>query len=307
MNLTDCIDSFLSYLLRMGYSQKTIDAYEFDIHKFVDFVESNLKTSAEEIRIDDINRGVIVLWSNYCLKKGISHRTFSRKIATIKSFFKYLIRENITQNNPAELINLPKIPKTAPKSLSQDEIRQLIDAPAPDKPNYLRNRAILLLLYSTGLRVSEIVSLKVQQIILDQQAILIKGKGAKERILPLTGSTYSALIEYFAWRETELPETMTGKAPAFITPKGKSLTVRMIQYMVEKYGLDAGIMTHIHPHLIRHSIATHLIEEGCNVESVRQTLGHEDLATTSIYLKTSQKYLRQEHKKFNPTDRLAGG
>jgi len=225
-------------------------------------------------------------------------------MATCKSLFKYLENEYIIKDNPVSRITLPKISKKPPAALSQDEIKQLISAPQPDDTNYLRDKALLLLLYSSGLRVSEIVGLKMEQILIDRQAIRVHGKGAKDRLLPLTESCRIALIDYFLDREQKLPKTIDPRLPAFTTERGSSMTVRMIQYMVEKHGRDAGISLHVYPHLIRHSIATHLIEEGCDVEAVRQTLGHENLATTSIYIKSSSKFLRDEHKKFNPSDRL---
>jgi site-specific recombinase XerD len=226
-------------------------------------------------------------------------------MATCKSFFKFLVIESYVEINPADRVSLPKTPKKPPSALSQDEIRQLINAPVPDERDYLRNKAILLLMYSGGLRVSEIVSMKMEQILLERQAVRVRGKGAKDRILPLADSARKAIIDYFLEREKKLPNSIDPKAPAFITTKGEPITVRMIQYMVYKYGRTAAIPLHVHPHLIRHSIATHLIEEGCSVEAVRQTLGHEDLATTSIYLKASSKFLKDEHKKYNPSDKLS--
>jgi integrase/recombinase XerD len=200
---------------------------------------------------------------------------------------------------------LPRIKKKPPAALSQDEIRQLLAAPSADDPNYLRDRAMLMMLYSAGLRVSELVTLKMEQILLDRHAIRVHGKGSKDRLLPMTDACRWLLLDYFLEREKKSPKTVAPKAPAFITGKGELMSVRMIQYMVEKYGREAGISLHVYPHLIRHSIATHLIEEGCDVEAVRQTLGHESLATTSIYIKSSSKFLMNEHKKFNPSDKLS--
>jgi site-specific recombinase XerD len=304
MTLNEAIDSFLSELRRRGYSGKTVDAYAFDLKKLVEYLFVSQNRPAEEIPIEQIDIGTIRLWADHCLTNGNTPRTLSRKMATCKSLFKYLENEDIIKINPVSRVTLPKIRKKPPAALSQDEIRQLITAPKPDDPCYHRDRALLLLLYSAGLRVSELTGLKMEQILIDRQAIRIHGKGAKDRLLPLADSCRTSIIDYFLEREKKQPKTVSPRSPAFVTENGRPMTTRMIQYMVEKYGREAGISLHVYPHLIRHSIATHLIEEGCDVEAVRQTLGHENLATTSIYIKSSSKFLRTEHKKFNPSDRL---
>ncbi|MFA6449183.1 MAG: tyrosine-type recombinase/integrase [bacterium] len=304
MTLNEAFDSFLSELRRRGYSARTVEAYSFDLKKLAGFISESNGVTVDSILLESVDVGLIRRWADHCLSSGNSPRTLSRKMATCKSLFKYLVNEDIIKENPVSRVKLPKIAKKPPAALSQDEIRQLMNAPGPDDPNRLRDRAILLLLYSAGLRVSELVTLKMEQALVDRQAIRIHGKGAKDRILPLSDSCRAALIDYFLDREKKLPKTIDPRMPAFVTEKGHPMTVRMIQYMVEKYGRDSGISLHVYPHLIRHTIATHLIEEGCDVEAVRQTLGHENLATTSIYIKSSSKFLREEHKKFNPSDRL---
>ncbi len=305
MTLNTALDSFLSDLRRRGYSSRTVDAYAFDLRKFIDHVSQIRNLSPDNIPVEGIQVGDIRNWADSCLGKGNTPRTLSRKIATCKSFFKYLVFEEIIKENPTLRVSIPKTQKKPPSALSQDEIRQLIAAPEADDPNRLRDRAILFLLYSAGLRVSELTTLKMEQVLIERHAIRVHGKGAKDRLLPLTDSARSVLIDYFLDREKKLPKSIDPKSPAFVTEKGNQMSVRMIQYMVKKYGRKAGISLHVHPHLIRHSIATHLIEEGCDVEAVRQTLGHENLATTSIYIKSSSKFLRDEHKKFNPADRLS--
>ena len=231
----------------------------------------------------------------------------ARRIASIKSFFKYFYQEKFIESNPTDRIRIPKVPKRAPSSLSQDEVRQFIAAPSPGDKDFLLNRAVLVLMYSVGLRVSELASLRVENINLERRIVVIPGKGAKERIVPLQDPVIDVLLSYFDEREKLYPESMAPKNNAFLKPSASGLVpmnVRRIQYLVEKHGKIAGLSTHVHPHLLRHSIATHLIEEGCSVEAVRQTLGHEDLATTSIYLKTASKFLKDEHNKHNPVSNL---
>lgn len=304
MTVDSARDLFLAALRRGGYSSRTVSAYEFDLEKFTVFITMLHNLSRENMYINAVSRDDIRSWVDSCITTGNTGRTISRKVATIKSFFGHLVEDDILKDNPADKVAIPKTPKRLPSALSQDEISQLLDAPCTDSPEYFRDKAILAMMYGTGLRVSELVSMKMGNIHLDSRTVRLEGKGAKDRILPLPDSVHSVIIDYFSHREESDPESVSPKAWAFITRRGKKMTVRMIQYMVEKYGKEAGIASHVHPHLIRHSIASHLVEEGCHIEAVRQTLGHEDLATTSIYLKTSSKFLRAEHDKFNPANRL---
>lgn len=302
MDNIDIVAEFRAHMRRNGYSERTINAYVFDIKKLLDFDCNSDCYDLDSIKTIDKKR--IRNWLDYCLEKGNTNKTLSRKIASNKAFFRFLGKEGYIHDDPSKDIDIPRTAKKAPVSLSQDEIKQLINAPCDNERDFLRNRAILMLLYSTGLRVSELVSLRIKDVSLDNNTLLIKGKGAKERILPLSSVCRRNLLEYLVEREGLFPETVFPKSFLFITRHKKQMTVRMIQYMVEKYGKRAGIMSHIHPHLLRHSIASHLVEDGCHIEAVRQTLGHEDLATTSIYLKTSQKFLSDEHKKHNPSNQL---
>jgi len=304
MTLNDAIDSFLAHLRRRGCSPRTIDAYLFDLGKFSAFVSGKYGLAEKDIAVDTLDTSIIRAWADSCLSANNTPRTLARKMATLKSFFKFLVFEGIIDNNPTDRVLFPKIKKKPPNALSQDEIRQIIAAPSDDERYFLRNRAILLLLYSSGMRLSELVSLRMENVLLERQLLRITGKGNKERLLPLSDQTRSAILDYFLSLEKENLSFVNPKKPAFQSSGGNPMTPRMIQYMVKNYGLKAGIPLHVHPHLIRHSIATHLIEEGCSVESVRQTLGHEDLATTSIYIKASTKFLLEEHKKYNPTDKI---
>lgn len=306
MNYEESVQAFLQSLRRRGFSPRTISAYEFDLEKFGDYINTMLEKPLNSVQVETIDRNLILGWVDSCLDAGNTTRTISRKLAACKSLFRFLEGEGSVKENPVLRVSLPKIRKNPPSALSQDEIRQLLSAPYSDDPYFHRDRAILLLLYSSGLRVSELVGLKLENVLLDRQTVRIFGKGAKERILPLTDTCRKAVLDYFLEREKKFPKHQDPRSPVFLTHKGAPITVRMVQYMVAKYGLKAGIPMHIHPHLIRHSIATHLIEEGCSVEAVRHTLGHESLATTSIYVKASSKFLHEEHKKYNPSDRLSG-
>ena len=307
MLLEHAIDIFLMDLRFRGYSERTIHAYSFDLEKFCIFLEDFAHKTPESMALDDLDIDMFRVWLDRKIKDGNSIKTIARKAATLRAFFKFLYKEGKIKENPTERLKIPRIPKKPPEALSQEEIRQLIMAVDPEDKDFLLDRAVLVLLYSTGLRVGELANLNLEHINLERQHIRVPGKGAKERILPLQDTVRKALLDYLLFRENEMPESLAPGQPALVKRSKSGISpvnVRKIQYIVEKHGKKAGILSHMHPHLLRHSIATHLIEEGANVEAVRQTLGHEDLATTSIYLKASSKYLRQEHEKYNPLDKL---
>ena len=304
---TDAIQHFIRELRIRGYSRRTLDAYLFDIEKFNEYLNISLGLDLGSIRVDAIDTQVIRGWMDDRLTSGNSTRTMARKLATIKSLFRFLYDQNFVRENPADKLKLPRIRKNPPSALSQDEIRQLIKAPDPEGKNYLMERALLTIIYSCGLRVSEAASLRIESLNMERQHLRVSGKGSKQRIIPLQDSVRRIVLEYILHRERVMPETMSAGAALFVKMGAKGpveMNVRRIQYLVERCGREAGLLTHVYPHLLRHSIATHMIEEGANVEAVRQTLGHEDLATTSIYVKASSKFLMQEHKKFNPSDNL---
>ena len=307
MILSDAQQRFFRELRIRGYSERTLSAYAFDIKKFNVYLKNDMGLDPESIEVDEVDTEMIRRFIDQRIVGGNSVRTISRKLASLKSMFRFLHNERLIQENPTERLKLPRIRKKPPAALSQDEVRQLVGAPDPEEQNFHLDRALLIVLYSCGLRVSEASKLKILHLNLERHHIRVPGKGSKERIIPIQDSVRNALLEYLLHREQAMPDTMGPDEPLFLkqTKSGpRAMNVRRIQYLVEKCGRQAGLMTHAYPHLLRHSIATHMIEQGANVEAVRQTLGHEDLATTSIYIKASSKFLMDEHKKFNPTDNL---
>lgn len=300
MELPRTFESFLAHLRRRNYSRKTVDAYLFDLGKLHDYaLASDLADfeRPESFRAQDINS-----WIDEMLASGISHVTIARRISSARTFFEYLKSERIIENNPCATIKAPKIRKKQPESLSPDEIRQIAQALTEVSTNYTRDIAMFTLLYGTGIRLSEIIALRIRDFSPEQQTVRVLGKGSKERILPLPPPAYSSLLDLLSEKEKE--KDFSPRTPIFTTDDGKSLTARRIQYLLQKAGKHAGILSHVHPHLIRHSIATHLVDRGCHLEAVRKTLGHESLATTSIYLKSSSKFLRDEHARHNPSSEL---
>lgn len=308
MLLIEAVDIFVKDLRRRGYSPKTIDAYLFDLKKFSIHLENSRKVDEASIALDEIDIEAIRGWIDHNLEMGISLRTISRRLSTIKSLFRFLFSENLIDDHiKLERIKLPRAHKKPPQVLAQEEIYELFDSRDTGDPNHLMYQSLIILMYSCGLRVGETSSLRIRDIDLPKKSVRVMGKGAKERLIPLQSAAYRSLLKYLEQREKLYPDTLAPENPLFYkeTKSGlKPMNIRRIQYLLEKRGRSAGLLKHVHPHLLRHSIATHLIERGANVESVRQTLGHENLATTSIYIKSSSKFLREEHNKFNPIDSL---
>lgn len=306
MDLEKAIKEFISNMRRRGYSARTVDAYIFDLFHFQKFLEKfGSESSKSFAQLAEIDKAAILSWIDDQLNNNNSPRTISRKLSSLRSFFKFCLSESFVEKSPVENITPPKFRRQPPEALSQDEVRQLLSGIPPDSIHYLRDRAIVHLMYSTGLRVSELVSLTVESVDFDQDIIRVLGKGSKERLLPISGTTKTTLLDYALTREKAFSRSNTPKSPFFLRVDGIPLTPRMIQYMLQRLGVRSMVRHHVHPHLLRHSIATHLVEEGASLEAVRQTLGHENLSTTSVYLKTSKKFLMDEHKKFNPTDKIS--
>ena len=307
MIYSDAQQEFYRDLRIRGYSNRTLDAYAFDLEKFRIFLENSRGLDVASMQMDAIDSDVIRAWLDEKLSHGNTVKTVARKLASLKSFFRFVHERDFASQNPTEKISLPRIRKKPPQALSQDEVRQLMNAPDPEDRDFLLARAILVVIYSAGLRVSEAANMKMSHVNFERSHLRIPGKGSKERIIPLQDSARKSLLAYLLHREKTLARTISPNEPLFLKSSGSGpqpMNVRRIQYLVDKYGRKAGLLSHTYPHLLRHSIATHLIEQGANVEVVRQTLGHEDLATTSIYVKASSKFLMEEHKKFNPSDSL---
>lgn len=306
MLLKQAMDAFTKDLRRRGYSQKTIDAYEFDIEKLALYMKLFHGADSASINLDALDIEVIRGWIDQNLVDGISTRTIARRLSTVKSLFRFLFSENLVNDNVRmDKIQIPRIRKNPPRVLSQEEVSELLIFDDTGDPNHLMYQSLIIIMYSCGLRVGELSNLKIEDFDHSKRTLRVMGKGSKERVIPMQNAAYRSLLAYLEHREKAFPESVSADTNLFCkeTKTGlKPMNIRRIQYLVEKRGKSAGLMKHVHPHLLRHSIATHMIEMGANIESVRQTLGHESLATTSIYIKSSAKYLKEEHDKFNPID-----
>ena len=292
------VNEFKNYLkLERSLSNNSIDAYLLDIRKLTSFISENYSTS---LSIENINVSIIESFIKYLFKSERSTYSQARIVSGLKSFFNYLLLEEKIDINPMELIDAPKLVRKLPETLSIQEIEIIIDAIDLDSKEGMRNKAILETLYSCGLRVSELVNLKVQNLFLDIGFIKVLGKGMKERLVPIGTKAAECISIYMKEYRTNLNISEGFEGYLFINRRGKNLTRNMIFIIVKDLVKKAGLNKNISPHTFRHSFATHLIEGGADLRAVQEMLGHESITTTEIYTHLNKNYLKEVVNKFHP-------
>ena len=292
------VNEFKNYLkLERSLSNNSIDAYLLDIRKLTSFISENYSTS---LSIENINVSIIESFIKYLFKSESSTYSQARIVSGLKSFFNYLLLEEKIDINPMELIDAPKLVRKLPETLSIQEIEIIIDAIDLDSKEGMRNKAILETLYSCGLRVSELVNLKVQNLFLDIGFIKVLGKGMKERLVPIGTKAAECISLYMKEYRTNLNISEGFEGYLFINRRGKNLTRNMIFIIIKDLVKKAGLNKNISPHTFRHSFATHLIEGGADLRAVQEMLGHESITTTEIYTHLNKNYLKEVVNKFHP-------
>lgn len=274
-------------VLERGLSENTRSAYVADVVKLINYLHGE-KTGLREVTTDTLRSFAADLFD-----LGISSRSQARIISGIKSFFRFLKLEGYLDSNPSLLLESPHPGRKFPEVLRLDEIDAMIAAIDMSKPEGQRNRAIIETLYGCGLRVSELVNLEISRLYLDEQYIMVKGKGNKERIVPISPQAIAEIRAYLPDREL-LPVKPGEDNVLFLNRRGHRLTRVMIFYIIKSLAAEAGIRKEISPHTLRHSFATHLLEGGANLRAIQQMLGHEDIATTEIYIHIDRRRLRDE-------------
>jgi len=287
------LDDFLSYItLERGLSDNTYRAYRVDIKKFYDFIDTK-GVDLSSVRRDFISD---YLWSEREAGRGSS--TVARNLVAIKVLFRFLTREGHIKEDPTEAMDSPKLWKRLPEVLSAAEVERLLEAAGASDPQSIRDRAILELLYASGLRISELSDLKVLDINLQVGFLKCKGKGGKERIVPLGSKAASAIERYL---KSARPGYLKGNSEyLFLNRSGNRISRQSCWKMIKKYSSLSGIKKFISPHTLRHSFATHLLEGGADLRSVQEMLGHVNISTTQIYTHVDREYLKQIHKKYHP-------
>jgi integrase/recombinase XerC len=305
MRLTNLTDSFIDYLRsQKGYSDHTVKNYQVDLEHFLGFLSSKQESAGNKEAAPELESIDFQVIREYLgrLYGRYKRTTIARKLSTIRSFFYYLERKGLVQSNPAADISSPKQGRYIPTHLPVDEMFRLLEGPDRAKPLGLRDLAILEVLYSCGIRVSELSGLNLSSIEMEQRLVKVVGKGNKERIVPIGRKALGAIEGYI---EATLPlrskdQRELQDAPLFINFRGGRLTTRSIGRIVKKYASQCGLMTEITPHSLRHTFATHLLDGGADLRSVQELLGHASLSTTQKYTHVSLEKLMEVYDKAHP-------
>ena len=293
MNWSDAINDFNDYLkIERGFSMNSISSYKEDISKFNKFI--NNSKSPLEVSTDDIKEFL------QKISKGLNSSSQSRIISGLRSFFEFLIFEKYISQNPLRLIESPKISRKLPDTLSIEEIDLLISNLDLSKEQGERNLAIIELLYGCGIRVSELVDLKISDLFFNENFIKVTGKGNKQRLIPIGNITKQNVNNYLQNSRNKIKVVSTFNDHVFLNRRGKNLTRAMIFTIVKNLAKKANFSKSISPHTFRHSFATHLLENGADLRTIQQLLGHESITTTEIYMHLDNKYLSEALNKFHP-------
>ncbi len=316
----EILNQFLNYLqLDRGLAFNTVNAYVLDTKLFLKAQsicsrsahntrqqDMQMRQTEMPIQLSSIHETHIEDYFNTLIKKGVSYRSLARKLSSLKLFFDFAVQEKFCTQNPAEKMESPKISKSLPNTLSLEEVESLLNATdAIKQPTHALTHALLThalmirFLYATGLRVSELVNLKIEDIDLQAGLIRIQGKGEKIRIVPIDVETFKRVHEYIS---TVRPHLLNGKTHSclFISGWGGPFTRQGFWCLIKRYAIKAGIQSAISPHVLRHAFATHLLERGMNLRSLQMLLGHSDIATTEIYSHVSKSHLQEVLQRYHP-------
>ena len=289
MNKIDkLIEDFLRYLLiDKGYSKNTIISYKRDLEKFSLYFKNK--------DIKDINNSNI---RDYIKSLDLNEKSISRSISCLKSFYKFLIIEKIIKNDPTDGLYMPKVKKSLPNIMSVEDVTKLLDIKLDDHFSY-RNKAMLELMYATGLRVSELVELKLNDVDFSDDIVRIMGKGSKERIIPM-GDFAKTYLEEYIYNHRNLMLKGNNCEYIFLNNHGKKMTRQGFFKIIKKLASDVGISTEISPHTLRHSFASHLLKYGADLRTIQELLGHSDISTTQIYTHVENEELRKNYDEYHP-------
>jgi integrase/recombinase XerD len=289
------LDGYLAHLrVERGLAQRSVEAYAGDLVRFALFVRQDLTKN-----FDGIDAGDVAAWLVSLSRDGISARAQARKLSALRGFYKFLLAERRVTADPTALVTGPRLPRKLPQVLTFPEVEQLLAAPDAATPRGCRDASMIQLLYASGLRVSELVGLKLSDVDLDQSVVSALGKGDKRRMVPFGEIARDSLVRYV--REVRPRWSVRGESVhLFLTERGSGMTRQGFWKLLGRYARSAGISKPISPHKLRHSFATHLLERGADLRAVQTMLGHADIATTQVYTHVTAEHLRQSHARFHP-------
>lgn len=290
------LKEYLGYLkLEKNLAENTTASYKNDLSSFLRFLE--------EYKIDDpsqIDSRIIINFFTNLEKIGLTSSSAARYFSSLKGFLNYLFVNNYLKNNPIEKVSPPKLAKPLPGVLSVDEVDKIISQPDISSTLGVRDKTILEVFYACGLRISELIGLKLSDLFLGEEMIRVLGKGSKERIVPIGSSAINWVQTYLSKSRPLLQKKMKSENYLFLNNRGSKLSRMGVWKIVDRYVKESGIEKPVHPHTFRHSFATHLIEGGADLRSVQEMLGHADISTTQIYTHIDREFIKQVHKQFHP-------
>lgn len=297
------IDKYLRYLkIERNASPHTITSYETDLSQFLTFCSAHFEEEEEELNPNLIERITIRLWLGELSERGLAKSSIARKVAAVRSFFKYCFKRGMVEQNPAHLLIVPKKDQPLPKTANAEDLSRMMELAEGNTPESAQDRAILELLYGTGIRLSELVSMNEEDINFTLNQIKVLGKGAKQRIVPIGKRAKEALQRHLNTK-TELYGERTDEdafSAVFLAANGQRIYPRAVQRLVKDYLQRASEVTQKSPHVLRHSFATHLLDRGADIRVIKELLGHANLAATQVYTHTSVERLKNVYELAHP-------
>ncbi len=294
--MDELVREYLGYLrIERGSSPLTVEAYANDLRDYTAFLKGKGISG-----VDEIERGTVASFEADLFSRGYAASSIERRISVLKGFHRFLVREGYTRRNPADTLPLPKTPDRLPDVLSVEQVDEMLSQPLEPGPAPLRDRAILEVMYGCGLRVSECSGLDMSDTMLDEGYLRVVGKGGKERIAPIAGAALRALVVYLEQARPALAKPFAKPTAAvFLNARGGRLTRQGMHAIVADAGRTIGI-ANLHPHTLRHSFATHLLEGGADLRVIQEILGHSDISTTQIYTHVNRSHIRKEYLGAHP-------
>lgn len=297
MQADKALDKFSDHLNTRNSSELTIAAYQTDLIQFLEFASHELGVDFQNLRITAIDKYIVRSYLGLLTEKKLSRKSIARKMAAMRSFFKFLCKEGVIGQSPVQKISTPKIGRNLPRYLFYEHIDKLLEASDLNTKNGIRDQVIVELLYGSGLRVSELVGLNISDVDMGGGLIRVRGKGRKERIVPLTDAAKEAVGEYLT-RRTDSEEALV------LNYQDTRLTSRSVRRILDKLEKKAKLNQHIHPHMLRHTFATHLLDGGADLRSLQELLGHKKLSSTQIYTHLTKEKMRDVYRKAHPRAKI---
>jgi integrase/recombinase XerD len=293
-------EEYLHFLaLEKNASPNTVSSYRLDIARYCAFLETRQVTDVGQVSSEQIAQFLVTLHD-----EGLSPRSVNRAFSAVRGFHRFLMIEGIARTNPAETVTPPRTGRSLPDVLTPEEVGSILqqprESPRDRRSLWLRDRAILETLYATGMRVSELITLRQADLTVDQEVVRVFGKGSKERLVPIGKPALGWIERYRTECRTRLLKRDAAQDVLFLNARGTPMTRMAVWKIVQNYARRTGITKEVHPHTFRHSFATHLLEGGADLRAVQEMLGHSDISTTQVYTHIDREYLKEVHRTFHP-------